>query len=57
VVSKNGNLLMNIGPRADGTIPDQVQQVLLDVGGWLKLNGDAIYGTRAWTTFGEVPPR
>ena len=55
VVSKNGNLLMNIGPRADGTIPEQVQQVLLDVGGWLKLNGDAIYGTRPWTTFGEGP--
>ena len=55
VVSKNGNLLMNIGPRADGTIPDQVQQVLLDVGSWLKLNGDAIYGTRPWTTFGEGP--
>ncbi len=55
VVSKNGNLLMNIGPRADGTIPDQVQQVLLEVGDWLKLNGDAIYGTRPWTTFGEGP--
>ena len=55
VVSKNGNLLMNIGPRADGTIPQQVQQVLLDVGGWLKQNGDAIYGTRPWTSFGEGP--
>ncbi len=55
VVSKNGNLLMNIGPRSDGTIPQAVQQVLLDVGGWLKINGDAIYGTRPWTTFGEGP--
>ncbi len=55
VVSKNGNLLMNVGPRSDGTIPPQVRQVLLDVGGWLKLNGDAIYGTRPWTTFGEGP--
>ena len=55
VVSKNGNLLMNVGPRSDGTIPQQVQQVLLDVGGWLKVNGDAIYGTRPWTTFGEGP--
>jgi alpha-L-fucosidase len=45
VVSKNGNLLMNIGPRSDGTIPDEVQQVLLAVGGWLKVNGDAMYGT------------
>jgi len=55
IVSKNGNLLMNIGPRSDGTIPDEVQQVLRDVGGWLKVNGDAIYGTRPFTTFGEGP--
>jgi len=55
VVSKNGNLLMNIGPRADGTIPDEVQQVLRDVGGWLKENGDAIYGTRPWKVYGEGP--
>jgi alpha-L-fucosidase len=55
VVSKNGNLLMNIGPRSDGTIPDEVQQVLRDVGSWLKVNGDAIYGTRPWKIFGEGP--
>src|SRR4030095_6143220 len=39
IVSKNGNLLLNIGPRSDGTIPDEVQQVLLDVGAWLNVNG------------------
>jgi alpha-L-fucosidase len=55
VVSKNGNLLMNIGPRADGTIPDEVQKVLLAVGEWLKVNGDAIYGTRPWKQYGEGP--
>ncbi len=55
VVSKNGNLLMNIGPRSDGTIPDEVQQVLLAVGQWLKVNGDSIYGTRPWKTYGEGP--
>ena len=55
VASKNGNLLMNIGPRADGTIPDEVQKVLLSVGSWLKINGDAIYGTRSWKIFGEGP--
>ena len=46
IVSKNGNLLLNIGPRSDGTIPEQVQQVLLDVGAWLNINREAIYGTR-----------
>jgi len=57
IVSKNGNLLLNIGPRSDGTIPDQVQQVLRDVGAWLKVNGDAIYGTRPWKIYGEGPTK
>ncbi len=57
IVSKNGNLLLNIGPRSDGTIPDEVQHVLLDVGAWLAINGDAIYGTRPWRLYGEGPTK
>jgi alpha-L-fucosidase len=55
IVSKNGNLLLNVGPRPDGTIPEQAQQILSEVGAWLKVNGEAIYGTRPWTVYGEGP--
>ena len=56
VVSKNGNLLLNIGPRPDGTIPEGMQSRLLAIGKWLNRNGEAIYGTRPWVVFGQEKP-
>ena len=49
VVAHGGNLLLNVGPNADGTIPWVQAQRLLALGWWLRTNGDAIYGTRPWT--------
>ncbi|GAO41904.1 putative glycosidase [Flavihumibacter petaseus NBRC 106054] len=55
IVSKNGCLLLNIGPRPDGTIPEPAVERLLAIGRWLEVNGAAIYGTRPWKAFGEGP--
>ena len=55
VVSKNGNLLLNVGPKADGSIPEDQKKVLFALGDWLAVNGRAIYDTRPWKIFGEGP--
>jgi len=56
-VSKNGYLLLNVGPRADGTIPQPAQDCLREMGQWLAINGEAIYDTVPWLAYGEGPTK
>ena len=55
IVSKNGALLLNIGPKSDGTIPEEEEQLLLAIGKWMTVNGEAIYDSRPWKVYGEGP--
>ncbi len=60
IASLGGNLLLNISPKGDGSIPADQQQTLLATGDWLRINGEAIYGSHPWIRFGEgplVPPQ
>lgn len=57
IVSKNGNLLLNISPTASGLIPREQKESLLGMGRWLRANGEAIYGTRPFVIYGEGPKR
>ncbi|MFI5820518.1 alpha-L-fucosidase [Streptomyces rishiriensis] len=56
-VSKNGNMLLNIAPMADGTIPQAQKDILLGIGDHLKRFGESVYATRAWTVYGEGPTK
>ncbi|MDX3193537.1 alpha-L-fucosidase [Streptomyces sp. MN03-5084-2B] len=56
-VSKNGTMLLNIAPMADGTIPSGQRTILLGIGNYLKRFGESVYGTRAWAVYGEGPTK
>ena len=53
IVSKNGTMMLNVGLRADGSLPETFRDELVKIGNWLKLNGESIYGTRPFKVFGE----
>ena len=57
IVSKNGNMLLNVGPKGDGSMPEQDAKILKELGAWLKVNGEAFYDSRVWKKSGEGPTK
>ncbi len=57
IVSKNGNLMLSVPVRSDGTIDDNERKIVQEIGDWLSVNGESIYATRPWKLYGEGPPR
>ena len=55
IVSKNGRMLLNVGPKADGTITEEERSILEGIGGWMEVNGEAIHDTTYWQRYGEGP--
>lgn len=56
-VSKNGNLLLNVGPKADGSIPEKDKEILTQIGSWLDINGAGIFDSKVWRIAGEGPTK
>lgn len=55
IISKNGNMLLNVGPKADGTLPETDREILTEIGSWLKVNGEAVYGSKVFRKHSEGP--
>jgi alpha-L-fucosidase len=57
IACKGGNYLLNVGPDGNGVIPEESVKILKEIGAWMKINGEAIYGTGKWTTVKEGPTK